>query len=144
MKKIILSICLLGLVTGFSHAQTNIGTAASVVTEKTQTEGKKDKVSNADKQTKHLNKALKLSADQQVSVGAILTDNEAKMENIRKTYKPGTEERKNQIKTTHEATDASLKKVFTAEQATKYDKMKAERKEKMRANLKAKLDELED
>jgi len=89
-------------------------------------------------------KKLNLSADQTTSVQSILTDQYSKAADVYKSTKPGTPERVNGIKQIRANADASLSKVFTPDQAQKYEKIKAEREAKAKQNLKDKLDELED
>ena len=97
-----------------------------------------------EKQTKRLTKELGLSSDQAVSIGAIFTDTKAKVEKVRSTTQKGSAERKNQLKTIHDAEDASVAKVLTPDQVAKYEKIKVARREREKSRLKEKLDELED
>lgn len=135
MKKLLALMLVLLMGLGYANAQNAGGGGMG---------REKDPAKRAENQVKRMTKQLGLSNDQATSISAILNGNIPKIEKIRTTTKPGSDDRKAQIKELRTSTEAAIKKILTPDQATKFDKLEAQRKEKMKEKLKEKLDELDD
>lgn len=81
------------------------------------------------KLTQYMTTALSLTADQQQKVGVLNESKAVQMDTIRSQNKGNMEAAKTQVKTLKDQYNASLKTILTADQLTKWEDLKKQKKE---------------
>lgn len=81
--------------------------------------------------TEKLTKELSLSADQATKVKALLIQQDEQVQAIKTKHANDTDKTalKQELQTTREQNEAALKQILSPEQITKYEQLKAEKKE---------------
>jgi protein CpxP len=86
---------------------------------------------NPERRVEMLQKRLDLSADQTAQVKAIFEGERGKMEALRSNSDMAPQDRRTQMMTIHQDSDAKIHAVLTPDQKTKYDEMQARERDRM-------------
>lgn len=86
---------------------------------------------NVDEQLKHLSKKLKLSDEQKPQVKAILQDQHDQMQQLWQNSSGSRQENVQKMHEIHENASSKIRALLTDDQKTKYDKLEAERQQRM-------------
>lgn len=139
MKKIVFSIVFLSGICLVSFAQQhsrggNQGQHGQQGGKGPQGGQKQTAAQRATKLTQYMTTSLSLSTEQQSKVAALNASKAEQVDSIRSKYKGNMDGAKTELKTVKDSYNTSLNAILTADQKTKWEEIKKQKKEEMQKN----------